>query len=172
MILALGAATVAALVLWQLAVVAAVVVLWRLAVRETASRAAAMIAAGALAAGLAVFPLQLARAAKGARDGARFGGYSAEHFGGARRHFPLRSVDSAKAAMPPDALYYFDLRTGPGTTAFRFWARGWLLPRIQVDSLAKADWVVAWQADPRSLPVSYTSLRRIGPTAWVGRVKR
>ncbi|HEY3069418.1 MAG TPA: hypothetical protein VGJ34_03800 [Gaiellaceae bacterium] len=139
--------------------------------RAEVGRAAALLTGVALAAGIVLFPLQLGRAVERARDGLRVNHYRAERAGPDGRGFDVALVDRVAAIVPRDATYYMDAR-GPGKTPLRFWAYDWLLPRIAVDSAAKADWVVSWHSDPHALGVRYESLRRIGPRTWVGRVAR
>jgi hypothetical protein len=150
--------------------VAAGVVLWRTA-RADLGSAPALLAALALAAGLAVLPLQLGLAMKRARDNFRIGHAHAERYGPEGRGFDVALVDRVAAILPRDATYYIDAR-GPGKTPLRFWALDWLLPRIAVDSASKAEWVVSWHSDPHALGVRYENLRQIGPRTWVGRVAR
>ncbi|MEO8289672.1 MAG: hypothetical protein ABI649_01590 [Gaiellaceae bacterium] len=172
MIVALGGFALAVLLAWQVVVVGAALLVWRLARREAPSRAFAFLAAAILAAGLATFPLQLARAAKGARDARRIGPRAAELFGGAGRSFSVNSVERARQAIPPDATYFLDVAPRQGGSAMRFWTRGWLLPRIAVDSPEEADWIVSWREDPRRLGIPLAEVRMVGPRTWVARVQR
>jgi len=172
MIVALGGFGLAVLLAWQVIVVAAAACAWRLTRRETGSRASAVLAAGMLAAGLALFPLQLARAARGVRDGARIGDRAAELYGGEGRGFSVQGVDRAKAAIPPGATYYLNVAFAPGGSALRFWARGWLLPRIAVTTPAAADWILSWRRDAHQLGVPLASVRTVGPGLTVARVRR
>lgn len=172
MIVALGGFTLAVLLAWQVVVVAAALLVWRLARQEHGSRAFALLAAAILAAGLATFPLQLARAAKGARDAKRIGPQAAELFGGAGRSFSVNAVERAAKAIPADATYYLDVAPREGGSAMRFWTRGRLLPRIAVDSPEQADWILSWREDPRRLGLPLGEVRNVGPKTWVARVQR
>jgi hypothetical protein len=172
MIVAIGGFALAVLLAWQVVVAAVAVFVWRLARREGGSRALAVLAAAILAAGLATFPLQLGRAAQGARDAKRIGARTAELYGGLGRRFSVRSVERAKSVIPPGATYYLDIAPRRGGSAMRFWARGRLLPRIDVDSPEEAGWILAWREDPRALGVELAEVRRVGPETWVARVRR
>jgi hypothetical protein len=172
MIVALGGLGLAVLVAWQVVVVAAAAYALLLTRRETVSRAAALLAAAMLAAGLALYPLQFARAAKGARDGHRIGAHAAELAGGAGRGFPVAGVDRAKPVIPEDATYYLDVARRRGGSAMVFWSRGWLLPRIEVTKPEEADWILSWRRDPHDLGVSLGDVREVGPGMTVARVER
>jgi hypothetical protein len=172
MIVALGGLGLAVLVAWQVVVVAAAAYALVLARRETDSRAAALLAAGMLAAGLVLYPLQLGRAAKGARDGHRIGDYAAERYGAAGRGFSVKGVDRAKALIPAGATYYLDVEPRFGGPAFGFWARGWLLPRIAVSKPGDADWILAFYRDPDVLGVPVRDARGLAPGIKVAEVSR
>jgi hypothetical protein len=172
MIVALGGFGLVVLLAWQVVVVAGAFLVWRLARGEAESWAFAFLVAAILAAGLSTFPLQLARAADGARDARRIGPRAAELYGGARRGFSVEAVDRAKSVIPPDATYFLDIASRKGGSAMRFWTRGWLLPRVAVDSPEKADWIISWRDDPRRLGIPLAEVRNVGPKTWVARVKR
>jgi hypothetical protein len=172
MIVALGGFGLVVLLAWQIVVVAGAFLVWHLARREAESRAFALLTVAILAAGLTTFPLQLARAADGARDARRLGPRAAELFGGERRAFSVEAVDRAKTAIPPHATYFLDIAPRKGGSAMRFWTRGWLLPRVAVDSPDEAEWIVSWRDDPRRLGIPLAEVRKVGTKTWVARVDR
>jgi hypothetical protein len=147
-------------------------VTWRVVRRELGSVPAALLAAGALAAGLAVLPLQTARALDDAYDAKAFSRYAAERYGAAGRGFSVALLDRVRQVLPRDAVYYLDVKHRPGATALRFWTRGWLLPRIAVASPDEADWVLSWRGDPDALPVELADRQEVAPGVVVARVAR
>lgn len=162
----------AGLALWQLVVLGAGLVTWRVVRREVGSRAAAFVAAAALAAGLVLFPLKVYRAFDAARATAGLGRYEAERDGPARRGFKVALVDRAAEIIPRGDSYYLAVGGGKGGGALRFWARTWLLPRIAVNSPHEADWVFAWHTDPRALGARYARIEQIGQDTYLARVAR
>jgi hypothetical protein len=145
-------------------------VTWRIARRELGSVLAALLAAGALAAGLAMLPLQTARALDDAYDANTFTRYAAERYGAAGRGFNVALLDRVRQVLPPDAVYYLDVKHRPGATALRFWTRGWLLPRVAVASPEEADWVLSWRGDLDALGVEVRDRRALAPGVIVARV--
>jgi hypothetical protein len=139
----------------------------RLLGRELASRTAIALAAVALAAGLAVYPRQLSRAASradvgstrcpqpGAAPSAREPAIVSE----------LAAFQALRREIPSQDTYAL---LGPSGTV-RFCAYTWLLPRVAVDPRHQPDWVVLVGLDPSAADLAVTGVRQVAPGVYLGR---
>lgn len=103
----------------------------------------------------------------------------AERAGGDDARLSAAVFAAFRAALAPGDRYYVHTPAG-GEEGFidrgrvvRSWAAYYLLPAVQVARPAEADVVLAYDANPRALPVRLREVRWIaGETAWVARVAR
>jgi hypothetical protein len=151
--------------LWIPVAVAAAFVVYRLARRETGALPVALLAGAIALAALVVFPRTVKDTAAAAH---RF-----ERHWSANKHRPGGPQDcltynfhacvhervwgELRQLIPKHDRYY--LQTDYGL--IHFWTFTSLLPRIAVENVADADWVISYRADPAVLGVRFSSVRAI-----------
>jgi hypothetical protein len=152
-------------VLWIPVSVAAALLVYRLSRHETGALAVALLAGAVALAALAVFPRTVKDTAAAARRFERHWSADKHRPGGpqdcltANFHACVRERVWAelRQLIPKHDRYY--LRTDYGL--IHFWTFTSLLPRIAVENVRDADWVISYRADPRALGVRFSSLHTI-----------
>src|SRR5438132_2630873 len=152
-------------VLWIPVSVAAAFMVYRLSRRETGALPVALLAAAIALAGLVVFPRTVKDTAAAARRFERHWSANKHRAGGPQDcltsnvHACVRERvwGELRQLIPRYDRYY--LQTDYGL--IHFWTFTSLLPRIAVDDVRKADWVISYRADPKALGVGLTSVRTI-----------
>lgn len=154
-------------VVWIPLAVAAAFVAFRLARRETGAVLVALIAAAIGLAGLVVFPRTIKDTANAASTFERLWSANANsHTTGGPQDCLTDNLkacvrervwDEMRRLIPSHGRFY--LQTDYGL--IHFWTFTSLLPRIAVDDVRKADWVISYRADPRALGVRFSSQHTI-----------
>ncbi|HST16924.1 MAG TPA: hypothetical protein VLK36_04600 [Gaiellaceae bacterium] len=161
------------------------VVVWRrlrrsLAGHEAATAVAALVAF-VLASTVAAAPFVAWRIVEDARYTSALTRAEAERAGGESAHVDPEVIAALGRRMPADATYAVVASpvVGGQVTAFSQWAGYALLPRTQVGEPARAEWILSWDRNPRSLGVPLRAVRtRVtagGPaphTYYLARVRR
>lgn len=153
------------LVVWLPFAAFASVFVWRIAMRDTRSRAAAVLGAAMMFAALAVFPDTLRDTAAAARRFEKHRRAQDDRPEGPRecltfnfnRCVRTRVMDEVRALIPEEERYYVQTDSG----MVRFWSFTALLPRVAVGDPRDADWVLSYRADPRELGLRFSSGRTI-----------
>jgi hypothetical protein len=154
-------------VLWIPVAAAAALVVFRLARRETGAPAFALLAAATAVASLVVYPRTVKDTADAAGTFERLWSANGHRPGGPQDCLTANLNacisehvwDELRRIIPEHARFY--LQTDYGL--IHFWTFTSLLPRIAVDDVHKADWVISYRADPNALGVRFASLRTIRP---------
>jgi hypothetical protein len=152
-------------VLWIPASVAAAFVVYRLARRETGALPVALLAGAIALAALVVFPRTVKDTASAARR------YERHRI--ANMHRPDGPEDcltsnlhacvrervwgELRHLIPAHDRYYLQTLY----PLVQYWTFTSLLPRIAVENVADADWVVSYRTDPKVLGVRFSSVRTI-----------
>lgn len=152
-------------VLWVPVAVAAAFVLYRLSRRETGVFSVAVLAGAIALAGLVVFPRTIKDTAAAAHRFERQWSANKNRPGGPQDcltynfHACVRERvwGELRQLIPTHDRYY--LQTSYGL--IHFWTFTSLLPRIAVENVHDADWVISYRADPKALGVHYSSLHTI-----------
>jgi hypothetical protein len=151
--------------LWIPVAVVAAFLVYRLSRRETGALPVALLAGAIALAGLVVFPRTIKDTAAAAHRYERHWSANKHRAGGpqdcltANFHACVRERvwSELRQLIPRRDRYY--LQTDYGL--IHFWTFTSLLPRIAVENVHDADWVVSYRADPRTLGVRFSSLRTI-----------
>ncbi len=152
-------------VLWIPIAVAAAFVVYRLSRRETGLLSVAVLAGAIALAGLVVFPRTIKDTAAAAHRYERLWSTNKHRAGGpedcltANFHACVNEQvwGELRQLIPTHDRYYLQTNYG----LIHFWTFTSLLPRIAVDNVHDADWVISYRADPKALGVRYSSLRTI-----------
>lgn len=162
----LGVAGAVLLALGILAGCACGVLLWRhldVSARPGDARLAAATLVVALASTVAAAPFVAWRIYEDTRLNSRYTRAQAERIGGDIVGIDHRAIERAAQTIPPHDTYFVatagdlgGLRARDG----RRWALTALLPRIEVYDAGKADWIFAWDRDPRSVGVRVGNVTR------------
>jgi len=153
------------LVLWIPVAVAAAYVVARLSRVETRSVATAILAGAIAFAGLVVYPRTIKDTAAAAHRYEKHWSANKHRADGPEDCLTMnfracvrdRVWGELRQRIPRHARYY--LQTNYGLV--HFWTFTSLLPRIAVDDPHKADWIVSYRADPRTLGVPLASRHTI-----------
>jgi len=152
-------------VLWIPVSIAAALVVFRLSRREAGALPVALLAGAIALAGLVVFPRTVKDTAAAARRFERHWNANKHRAGGpqdcltANFHACVRERVWAelRQLIPEHDRYY--LQTDYGL--IHFWTFTSLLPRIAVQNVDDADWVISYRADPKVLGARLESLHTI-----------
>jgi hypothetical protein len=152
-------------VLWIPVAVAAAFVVYRLARRETGVLSVALLVGAIALAALVVFPRTIKDTASAAHRYERLWSDNRHRADGpkdcltANFHACVRERvwGELRQLIPKHDRYY--LQTDYGL--IHFWTFTSLLPRIAVDDVHDADWVISYRADPHALGVRLASVHTI-----------
>jgi hypothetical protein len=152
-------------VLWIPISVVNALAVYRLSRRETGVLSVAVLAAAVALAGLVVYPRTIKDTAAAAHRFERLWSANKHRADGAQDcltsnfHACVRERvwGELRQLIPKHDRYY--LQTSYGL--IHFWTFTSLLPRIAVENVRDADWVISYRADPRALGVRFSSLRTI-----------
>jgi len=152
-------------VLWIPVAVVASFVVFRWARRATRMVSVALLAAAIALAGLVVFPRTIKDTAAAAHRYEKLWSANRHRTGGAwdcltanfRACVHERVWGELRQLIPKHDRYYLQTNYG----LIHFWTFTSLLPRIAVENVHDADWVISYRADPKALGVRFASLRTI-----------
>jgi hypothetical protein len=152
-------------VLWIPVAVAAAYLVFRLARRETGVLSVAVLTGAIALACLVVFPRTIKDTAAAAHRFERHWSANEHRAGGpqdcltANFHACVRERVWAelRQLIPEHNRYY--LQTDYGL--IHFWTFTSLLPRIAVENVREADWVISYRADPKALGVGFSERHTI-----------
>jgi hypothetical protein len=136
-----------------------------------AERWAAVILAASLLPVVATAPFLAWRVVEDLRYTSRLTPAQAERRGGATIALDPRLVDRLRALIPPGETFYVTASAGlPPVSRKKVsdWAGYELLPRIRVRDPARAQWIVAWNRDPRTVGPRVAAVTRVGPIGDAG----
>jgi hypothetical protein len=156
---------IAFFVLWIPVALVVAFAVYRLAKQETKVPAVALLAAAIALAALVVFPRTLKDTAAAAHRFERQWSANKHRPGGPqdcltynfRACVRERVWSELRQLIPKHDRYYLQTNYG----LIHFWTFTSLLPRIAVENVADADWVISYRADPKVLGVQFSSLRTI-----------
>jgi hypothetical protein len=152
-------------VLWIPVAVAAAYVVFRLARHETGVLSVAVLAGAIALAGLVVFPRTIKDTAAAAHRYERHWSGNKHRAGGSqdcltanfRACVRERVWADLRQLIPEHDRYY--LQTDYGL--IHFWTFTSLLPRIAVENVQDAGWVISYRGDPKVLGVRFSELHTI-----------
>ncbi len=152
-------------VLWIPAGIVAALVVYRLSRRETGALSVALLAGAITLAALVVYPRTIKDTAAAAHRYERHWSANKNRAGGPqdcltsnfRACVRERVWGELRQLIPKHDRYY--LQTNYGLV--HFWTFTSLLPRIAVENVHDAGWVISYRADPKALGVRYSSLHTI-----------
>lgn len=139
-----------------------------------------LIAVALISTVVATAPFQAWSIVRDAKRSRHYSAFAAARVGAESNGVDTTVVDRAAKLIPRRATYEILLSPANGPSrdgVFRVWALTALLPRLAVEDIHKAQWVLAFGAPPRSFGVRATNVRRLPSTrgpklaAWVGRVQ-
>ena len=156
---------IAFFVVWIPVAVAAAFVVYRLARRETGLLTVAVLAGAIALAGLVVYPRTIKDTASAAHRYERLWSTNRHRKGGPQDCLTFnfhacvndRVWGQLRQLIPKHDRFY--LQTDYGL--IHVWTFTSLLPRIAVDDPRKADWVISYRADPKTLGVKLGPLHTI-----------
>jgi hypothetical protein len=152
-------------VLWIPASIVAALVVYRLSRRETGVLSVALLAGAITLAALVVYPRTIKDTAAAAQRYERHWSANKNRPGGPQDCLTAnfracvrdRVWGELRELISRHDRYYIQTNYD----LVHYWTFTSLLPRIAVDSVRDADWVISYRADPRALGVRYSSLRTI-----------
>jgi hypothetical protein len=152
-------------VLWIPVAVVAALLVFRIARTETRVLPVALLAGAIALAGLVVYPRTIKDTAAAAHRFERHWSANKHRKDGPEDCLTMnfrscvrdRVWGELRRRIPKHDRYY--LQTNYGLV--HFWTFTSLLPRIAVDDPKKADWIISYRADPRTLGVPLESLHTI-----------
>jgi hypothetical protein len=139
-----------------------------------------VIASALLATVVVTAPFTAWSVIRDARQSRHYSAWAAARVGPEGNGVDTSVIERAATVIPRDATYELFLSPADGFArdgVFRLWALQALLPRVAVEDQKKAQWVVAFGAQPSSFGVHATdvhwlkSARDPKLAAWVGRVQ-
>jgi hypothetical protein len=154
-------------VLWIPVAVVASLAVARLARRESRMAGIALLAGAIALAGLVVYPRTVKDTAAAARRYERHRAAQPTREGGPEDCLTMnvhacvreRVWAELRQLIPRHARYYVQTNYG----LIRFWTFTSLLPRIAVEDVHDADWVVSYRDDLSTLGVRYSQVRTLKP---------
>ena len=152
-------------VLWIPVGIAAAFVVYRLTRRETGALGVAVLAGAIALAALVVLPRTVKDTAAAAHRFERQWSANKHRAGGpqdcltANFHACVRERvwSELRQLIPKHDRYYLQTNYG----LIHFWTFTSLLPRIAVENVSDADWVISYRADPKALGVRFSELHTI-----------
>jgi hypothetical protein len=152
-------------VVWIPIVIAAALAVYRLSRRETGVLGVALLAGAIALAALVVLPRTVKDTAAAARRYERHWSANRHRAGGpqdcltANFHACVRERvwSELRQLIPEHDRYYLQTDFG----LIHFWTFTSLLPRIAVENVHDADWVISYRADPKVLGVRFSERHTI-----------